>query len=388
MTTRNMYPRRRRRVGAAVVAMAALAASACGGDGSGDGSGDDSGSDQAQNLRNVTFGVPLGGMTASFAPVAAAVGMGYFTDEGLDVRLQFISGSTEAVTATLAGQVDIGAGTPEPVIQTQAGGDPDAALVLTYNFVRAPAASLAVLEDSDIDSLEDFEGTTLGVQSLGSGNIPLANAILSKAGLDPENDVEYVAVGLGPAALQALESGQIDGLAMADAFYAPIENIGGELKYFTHPDAQSLFSTQFFMTPSALEENEDVMVSFGRAIAKGSLFTQTNPEAALRIMWEEFPETRGADLSEEDQLAGDMNILDWRMRLVTHGDPAGSQSWGGYDDAGVQEFVDYAVDAGIVPDGAEVPEASSLYTNDLVPGYNDFDVDEVVSQAEEWAPEG
>lgn len=342
--------------------------------------GDQTETQAAPEPASIDFGLPTI-MGPNNSPMAVAEGMGYFAEEGLDVNIINTGGSVDTVQATISGQIDIGSATPEPIMQAvvdEAGGD----LVMIYNYLRAPTGSIAVPADSEIESLEDFRGATIGASSLGSGNILLTNGILNKAGVG-EDEIEYLAVGVGGQALQALQSGQVDGLALWDTEYAAMEAQGLALRTFSHPDAQQLFSTTYFATPDYVEENADVIARFGRAMAKASLFTATNPEAALQIMYELHSDTRIAGQSLEEQLEQDLIGLERRNQLLIAGDPSATGSWGAYDPDAVAEWVDFASGAEII---AEAVDPESLYDNSMVPAYNDWDFASVVEAAETWEP--
>src|SRR5690606_13244806 len=149
------------------------------------------------------------------------------------------------------------------------------------------------------------------------GNIILTNAQLADVGLSP-TDVTYIAVGVGAQALHALRSGQVDALALFDTHYAAMENIGAGFRTFD-PDPD-LFSSQLVAPVSVIEDDPQIIEGFGRAMAKATYFVELNPEAAIRMTWEEFPSSRVAGMSEEEQLANDLNVVRRRLPLLLSGD--------------------------------------------------------------------
>lgn len=336
-------------------------------------------SDSSEGLTSVDFGLPTA-MGANNAPLAVAVGLGYFEDEGLDVNIIGTGGSAPAVQAVLSGQLDIGSATPEPVLQLAESGGQFGGVTMIYNYIRKPTGSIAVLADSGINSLEDFSGVTIGNSSLGSGNLILANSILSSVGLEPESDFSHIAVGTGAAALQALTSGEVQALSLWDTEYAAMAVQGVELRTFTSAEAGELFSTTYFASPRYIEENPDAVSGFGRAMARATYFTQLNPSAALRVMYEAFPETRTAGLSEDDQLANDLIALEARLTLLVADNPHENGTWGAYDPTAVNAWTSFAYNSGIID--AEL-DAATLFTNDFVDDYNDFDAASVEADAQD-----
>jgi len=359
----------RTRVAALAAAVATTALVAACSSGTAAGGGDD--------LTTVRFGLPTQ-MGANNSPMAVAEHLGYFAEEGIDLEIVHTTESTSIVQGVDSGSLEIGSTPPEPLWQTIAnGGD----VQLVYNYIRQQTGSIVSLADGPVQELADLEGAAVGQSSLGSSNLLLSNGILASAGLAEDEDFTNVAVGVGAAALQALETDQVQALSLWDTEYAAFEATGVELTYFTTDEVASLFSTTYFTSPGYLEEHPDVVAGFGRAMAKATLFTATNPEAALRIMYEDHPNTRLAGTSEDEQLATDLVALERRIELLVAGDPQGTGTWGAYDEAAVDAWSSFATGSGIVD--TEI-DARAHVGNTLVEEYNDFDGDAVVAEAEGW----
>ncbi|MCP5261544.1 MAG: ABC transporter substrate-binding protein [Rhodoferax sp.] len=328
----------------------------------------------------VTFGLPTA-MGANNAPMAVAIGKGYFREEGLDVEIIFTGGSAPTVQATLSGQIDIGSATVEPVFQIREQVGKNGKVVLIYNYIRRPTGSIAVLDSSKVKSLADFKGVVIGDSSLGSGNLLLANGILAKAGLQVDKDFSHVAVGTGAAALNALTTGRVGALSLWDTEYAAMRAVGTKLRTFTHPDAEKLFSTTYYATPAYIEKNGDIVKRFGRAMAKATYFTSLNPTAALKIMYKAYPQTRTAGQTVEQELKKDLIALNARLELLIAGDPMKTRTWGKYEPDAIAEWDRFAVSAKIIKSPMDL---SDLYTNKFVESYNDFDPAEIERDAKNW----
>ncbi|WP_285025236.1 ABC transporter substrate-binding protein [Plantibacter sp. ME-Dv--P-122b] len=335
--------------------------------------------DGSESLTTIRFGLPTQ-MGANNSPMAVAQRLGYFAEEGLQVEIVHTKDATSIVQGIDSGSLEIGSTPPEPILQAKAQGNGDD-LVLMYNYIRQQTGSIAVLADGPITSLSDFEGATIGQASLGTSNMLLSNGILHTEGLEADTDFSNLAVGTGAAARQALENGQVDALSLWDTEYAAMEATGVELRYFTTPEVESLFSTSYFTTRDYLDEHAEEAAGFGRAMAKATLFTSENPEAALTIMYEDYPETRIAGTDEADQLASDVVALERRIELLLAGDPVGTASFGAYAPEAARAWVDFALEAGII----DAPiDPDDLYTDELVERINEFDTAAVIDAATEW----
>lgn len=359
------------RTGIALTGIAALALTGC--------SATNTATDGA-DLATVRFGLPTQ-MGANNSPMAVADALGYFQEEGIDLEIVFTTDSTSIIQGVDSGSLEIGSTPPEPLLQTiENGGD----VSLVYNYIRKQTGALASLADGAVQELDDLEGGIIGQASLGSSNLMLSNGILAEAGLEEDVDFTNLAVGTGAAALQALQTDQVQALSLWDTEYAAFEEQGVELNYFTTDEVASLFSTTYFASPEYTADHADVVAGFGRAMAKATLFTATNPEAALRIMYDSYPDTLVAGTSVEEQLEVNLVALERRIDLLLADDPQGTGTWGAYSDDAVAAWETFSADAGIV--GAPVDLAAHV-DGDLVEQYNDFDADAVVAEAENWSAE-
>ncbi len=335
-----------------------------------------SGTALAQAKRTISFGLPVAAINSGYCMFPAASRLGYFAEEGLDVKINNIAGSTSVVQTVLSGRIDIGAPTPEPVFKSISQGQK---LVLVYNYLRRPVGSVAVLDTSPIKSLADLRGKKIGAQSLASGNILLTNGLLAKLGVDPSKEVTYLSVGVGAQALQALRSGHVDALVLFDSLYAQMEMMGAKLRYLYGEGQEKLFSTQFVVKQETIDTNPSIVAGFGRAVAKATVFAKENPEACVRMMWQEFPTSRIAGMPEAEQLANDKAIIVKRMDVLW---PAAGEKWGQYRPDSIAAWGEFVLEGGIVDQ--KLTNLDATYTNRFVEEFNKFDPNEVIKKAKEW----
>lgn len=332
----------------------------------------------AQEKKQISFGLPVAAINSSYCMFAVASRMGFFAEEGLETKYQLIPGSAELLQTVLSGRLDIGGATPEPVFKAVSQG---LDVTMFYDFVRAPTGSIAVLDASPIRKIEEFRGKKLGAQGLGSGNILLTNAVLSNLGINPKTEITYLAVGGGAQALTALRSNHVDGLILFDSMYAQMENMGVKLRYFTGPGQEKLFSTQLVIKRSRLESEPKLAQGVGRAIAKATLVARENPAACVRMLWKEFPATRVAGMSEDEQMKNDLAVLAKRMPLMSSADSA-ANGWGYYNRADVEAWNGFAVLGGIID--KKLDNLDAVYTNKFVADFNKFNAADIAKRAKAW----
>lgn len=367
MKSGNWNSGRRVRTGAATSSIAVITMlSACGNPSpSGDG-----------ELEEVLFGMSTPNMASNWVALPVAQEMGYFEEEGIQVEGHMLKTSGEVLQAMGAERVEIGAPTPEAALPAM---DQGQDVTMVYEWTRRPVAAFAVLEGSPITAIEDLEGKRIGVQSRSAGPALLSDASLVQAGLDAESDVTYVEVSVGAAALDALQRERVDALMLYDTQYAGMEMLGADLRLMRAEGVDNLFATTFVVNDGFLEAQPDAVAGFGRAWTKASVWALANPEAAIRIMWEHYPESKAGSGSEEEQMEMALAIFNARMEAVNVDDPTENDLWGRYDEAAVEDWISFALENELI-EKQLAPE--DVYTNEFADTYNDFDAQAVIADAE------
>ncbi len=303
--------------------------------------------------------------------------LGFWKEAGLDVDVQPSSGSTGAVQLVIAGTADCTMGTVEPLI---IGRQKGAKIVAVYNHVREPIYTIAVPADSPIKRVAELKGKTIGVLSLSSGAVPFAKAMLKSEGFDPEKDVSWVPIGQGAQAVHAVRSGQIDALAYWDWGYAILENGGARFRHFTSDATKEILSLALVCNENFLNAKPDAATKLAQGIAKATLFTITNPEAAVRIHWKQYPASKPSGLSEDRALAEASHVLKARSAKYRIDGRAVSK-WGAFTPEEWVKTQDFLLESGMVQNKLDVKE---YYTDRLVSRVNEFDQAKIVEQAKAY----
>jgi NitT/TauT family transport system substrate-binding protein len=203
-------------------------------------------------------------------PVQLAQTLGYYQQEGLEVTLTEIRSLLKTLDALQDGSTDVALGTTAP-IQMAAEGRSIQGFLVIYSrintiLVVSPGAAAA------IHGIADLKGHRVGVSNLGSGSQLFLNYLLTVQGLQP-TDVNAVAIGVGPPALQAIEGGTVDAAIV----------VGGAINVLlrAHPGLRVLADTR------TIEGSRQV---FGAASYPGSLliaeesWLKANPDTARRFV--------------------------------------------------------------------------------------------------------
>jgi NitT/TauT family transport system substrate-binding protein len=198
-------------------------------------------------------------------------------------------GNSFTIQQLISGKVDYAISGAAEVFIANARGNEVLGVANIYDDVFTVAAT----DESGTESIEDLEGQALGVTDLGGGEIPLVNAVLNDAGLEPDQDVELKVVGPGgAAAFKALESGEVAAFAGAINDLVPLESEGLRFNTILPDEFLGLPSDLLVVRPEALEDEElrDQLQCFMKAWYTATIFGEENPDEGLARICEEVPE--------------------------------------------------------------------------------------------------
>ena len=303
--------------------------------------------------------------------------LGFWKDAGLEVDVKPFNGSTGATQLVLAGSAEFTMASPEGFLVARQDG---AKALAVYSHTREPIYTIAVVAGSPIQKLEDLKGKTIGVLSLSSGAVPVAKAMLRAVGFDPEKDVKWLPVGLGPQTANALKSNQVDALALWDWGYAILENLGYQFRHFRTAETSKILSLMLIGNEDFVNANPEATAKMAQGIAKGALFTITNPEAAVRIHWQKYPSSKPTNIPEEQALKEAVHVLQARLekyRIANREIP----KWGAFSRGEWEATQNFFFDTGLL---ARKVDVGTYYTDRFLAQINDFDQEAIVAKARSY----
>ena len=169
--------------------------------------------------------IAVGGKSALYyLPLVLCEQLGYFKDEGLNVRISDFPGGTRSLQAVVGGSADVVSGSFEHTINMQSKGQTFKAFVLSG---AAPQISvgIATSKAANYKSPKDLKGMKVGVSAPGSSTNMVANFLLAKGGLKP-TDVSIIGLGAGAPVIAALDQGRVDVLSQTDPVMTMLEKEG------------------------------------------------------------------------------------------------------------------------------------------------------------------
>ena len=233
-----------------------------------------------------------------YAPQYAAIELGYFEDEGLDLTLVNGAGADKVMTALISGGADIGFMGSEASIYVYQQGSDDYAVNFAQLTQRA-GNFLVGREAQDNFTWADLKGKkVLGGRAGGMPEM-VFEYILKKNGIDPAADLtidQSINFGLTAA---AFTSNDADYTVEFEPFATGLEKEGnGHVIASLGVDSGYVPYTAYSVKKSYLEKNPETIQKFTNAIQKGLEYVNTHSaEEIAKVIQPQFKET------DEDTIA-------------------------------------------------------------------------------------
>ncbi|MFD1039430.1 ABC transporter substrate-binding protein [Virgibacillus byunsanensis] len=330
------------------------------------------------NNEKVTIAIATTDINIGYPYATLPLEMGWYEEEGIDVNVVPGDGSQGVIQLLVSGKADLGVINTESGVMATANEQVDVKSV--YAASRKNGYSFTVMEDSEINDVADLEGKNIGYLDLGSGGVPYAHARFKEAGV-PVDSVEEMSVGYGAQAFEALKSGTVDAYVVFAAGHARGLVSGYDIKKLPLADWQdNMYNFNLYATDKYIKEDGDIIEKVGRAFAKATVFTKTNPEAVVDIFWDQYPEQAPKN-RDSKALESDMIILDAQLDDLRAEELPVDFMWGSQE-ADAWEFQQqFMLDEGMIEEKVDV---NLLFDNQFQDEFMDFNIEEIVKQAEEW----
>lgn len=333
---------------------------------------------QTEPLQEVTIALGSQVLNVTYPWLMMPVALGYWRDEGYDVNVVGMQGSLQGLQMMASGVVDLVQFNSSVLIQANAENGIPARGIMGNGVIDW---GLGVKEDGPIQSIIDLKGGRIGIVSLATGGVPMLKALLRQNGIDPDRDVNIVAVGAGTQALQALRSGQVQGLMFWQSALTSFENSGTDLRVFRDPAWHEMPDFTLGTLQSTIDQNPDMVEAIVRGANKATLFAMTNPECVRQIHWEHFPSTKPTGADSETLEQWDLNLLNAQLDSMRKAHELHGGELLGYVDpaafTGIQEFL---YEHGMISNTVSTSELV-IDQDGFFEATNDFDHEAIIEAA-------
>ena len=250
-----------------------------------------------------------------YAPMYAAMELGYFEEEGIDLTLVTGFGADKTMTALLTGEADIGFMGPETTVYTYQGDMEDYAVNFAQLTQRA-GNFLVAREENAAFSWDSIKGTTVLGGRAGGMPEMVFEYVLKKHNIDPKTDLVIdQSIDFGSTAA-AFSGGQGDYTVEFEPHATALEvkgdgyvvaSIGEESGYVPY--------TAFSARKGYMEENPEVIQAFTNALQKGMDYV--NSHTAQEVAETILPQFEDTDINDTTMIIERYQAQDtWKDTLV------------------------------------------------------------------------
>jgi len=233
----------------------------------------------AQGLTKLIFSldfIPLG----RHAPWYAAIGAGYFRDEGLDVTIIPAQGTAQALQAVESGVAQLGLADVPGLVLARAAGS--RIKIVTVNYQKSPYAIFSLSPGADVTRSKQLEGLELG-SGAGSFTPKMIAGFMAEKGLDPHKlKIVNIAPPARATTLLTRRVPAIEFFVMSKpSLEAGAKTIHAKLATFLLADhGLDLYSLGISATDGFIAKNPDVVKRFVRAALRGWQLALHDPKKA------------------------------------------------------------------------------------------------------------
>ena len=250
-----------------------------------------------------------------YAPQYAAIELGYFQEEGIDLTLVNGAGADKVMTAMLAGDADIGFMGSEASIYTYVQGAEDYAVNFAQLTQRAGNFLVARQPDPDFTWQKLKGSRVLGGRAGGMPQM-VFEYILKKNGIDPKTDLtmdQSIQFGLTAA---AFTSDQSDYTVEFEPFATGLELEGnGYVVASLGTDSGYVPYTAYCAKKSYLAMHPDLIQRFTSALQKGMDYVNSHTaEEIAKTIQPQFSETPLENITKIVKRYQDQDT--WKENLI------------------------------------------------------------------------
>ena len=250
-----------------------------------------------------------------YAPQYAAIELGYFEEEGLDLTLVNGAGADKVMTAMLAGDADIGFMGSEASIYIYAQGAEDYAVNFAQLTQRAGNFLVARQPDPDFTWQKLKGSRVLGGRAGGMPQM-VFEYILKKNGIDPKTDLtmdQSIQFGLTAA---AFTSDQSDYTVEFEPFATGLELEGnGYVVASLGTDSGYVPYTAYCAKKSYLAMHPDLIQRFTSALQKGMNYVNSHTaEEIAKTIQPQFSDTPLENITKIVKRYQDQDT--WKENLI------------------------------------------------------------------------
>jgi len=187
-------------------------------------------------------------------------------------------------------------------------------------------------------------------------------------------------VGEAAQAAALIRGGQVQALSLYDTQYALVESAGQPVRLLDSGPVARFPSNGFFALEETVKKDRARAVALTQGYAMGTVFAMANPEAAVKILYDVYPQTKPSGKTDEQALRDDVKTLlaraeHWKLEA------GGVKRWGESSIKDFDAYEDFLLRWKVIQQKVPVTDVVS---NELIDEVNRFDAAAVAAEARAW----
>lgn len=227
-----------------------------------------------------------------YAPQYAAIALGFFEEEGIEIELSNGQGADAVMAAVLSGNIDVGFAGPEASIYVYNEGKKDHTQVFAQ-VTRRDGSFLIGREPDDNFTWDKVKGKTVLPGRKGGVPYMALEYVLRQNGIDPYEDTNLDNSVQFSMMTAAFTGGTGDYVTAFEPTASMLQQEGkGYIVASVGEAAGDIPYTAYFAKKSYIKENSDLIQRFTNAVYKGQQWVATHTDAEVaQAVAEFFPDT-------------------------------------------------------------------------------------------------
>ena len=227
-----------------------------------------------------------------YAPQYAAIALGFFEEEGIEIELSNGQGADAVMAAVLSGNIDVGFAGPEASIYVYNEGKKDYTQVFAQ-ITRRDGSFLIGREPDDNFTWDKVKGKTVLPGRKGGVPYMALEYVLRQNGIDPYEDTNLDNSVQFSMMTAAFTGGTGDYVTAFEPTASMLQQEGkGYIVASVGEAAGDIPYTAYFAKKSYIEKNSDLIQRFTNAVYKGQQWVATHTDAEVaQAVAEFFPDT-------------------------------------------------------------------------------------------------
>lgn len=225
-----------------------------------------------------------------YAPQYAAINLGYFADEGIDLTLTTAEGTDKVMSTVLSNNAEIGFAGPEASIYVYNEGKADNTQIFALLTQRDGSFLVARKPDPNF-TWEKIRGKSVLPGRKGGVPYMTLQYVIRKNGLDPAKDVKLDDSIQFALMATAFANGTGDYVTLFEPTASMLEAQGkGSIVASIGKESGKISYTGYFAKKSFIERNPVLIEKFTRAVYRGQLWVASHsPEEIAKTIAPSFP---------------------------------------------------------------------------------------------------